>query len=81
ALSRGKRVRISDDRGTDLTLGLVRRPIRVDIGRTTPAERKRPFNQLVTLPAGAVSLALDETVADGTIIGNRTCYYDDAIAT
>jgi leucyl aminopeptidase (aminopeptidase T) len=81
ALSRGKRLHISDDRGTDLTLGLARRPVRVDIGRTTLAERKRSFNQLVTLPAGAVSLALDETVADGTIIGNRTCYYDDAIAT
>jgi leucyl aminopeptidase (aminopeptidase T) len=81
ALPRGKRVRISDDMGTDLTLGLARRPVRVDIGRTTAAERKQPFNQLVTLPSGAVSLALDETVADGTIIANRACYYDDAIAT
>jgi leucyl aminopeptidase (aminopeptidase T) len=81
ALSRGKRLRIHDDRGTDLTLGLLRRPVRVDIGRLTPAERKRPFNQLVTLPSGAVSLALDETVADGTIVGNRTDYYDDAVAT
>jgi leucyl aminopeptidase (aminopeptidase T) len=81
ALEHGKRARIRDDRGTDLTVGLLHRPVRLDIGRTTPAERKLPFNQLVTLPSGAVSLALDETVADGTIVANRTNYYDDAIAT
>jgi len=81
ALARGKRIRIRDDRGTDLTLGLAGRPVRADYGRTTAAERKRPFNQLTTLPSGALTLALEETVADGTIIGNRTCYYDDAMAT
>ncbi|MGC2288742.1 MAG: hypothetical protein WA688_02650 [Thermoplasmata archaeon] len=81
ALDRGKRLRIRDDRGTDLTLGLLHRPTRLDTGLPTPAERKRPFNQLVTLPSGAVSVALDETVADGTIVANRTNYYDDAIAT
>jgi leucyl aminopeptidase (aminopeptidase T) len=81
ALTRGKRLRISDDRGTDLTLGLARRRARVDIGRTTAAERKQPFAQLSTIPAGAVSVALDETAADGTLVANRTDYYDDAIAT
>jgi leucyl aminopeptidase (aminopeptidase T) len=81
ALGRGKRLRIFDDQGTDLTLGLARRPPRLDMGRTTPAERKRPFGQLVTIPSGAVSLALDENVAEGTFVANRTNYYDDAIAT
>jgi leucyl aminopeptidase (aminopeptidase T) len=81
ALEHGKRLRISDDHGTDLTVGLLHRPVRVDTGLPTAAERKRPFNQLVTLPTGAVILALDETVADGTMIANRTNYYDDAIAT
>jgi leucyl aminopeptidase (aminopeptidase T) len=81
ALARGKRVRIHDSKGTDLTLGLLRRPVRLDIGRTTLAQRKRPFQSLVTLPSGAVSLSIDETVADGTIVANRTNYYDDAIAT
>jgi leucyl aminopeptidase (aminopeptidase T) len=81
ALARGKRLRIRDNRGTDLSLGLARHAPRLEIGRSTPAERKEPFRQLFTLPTGAVGVALDETVADGTIIGNRTNYYDDAIAT
>lgn len=81
ALAHGKRLRVRDDHGTDLTLGLLRRPVRVEAGRSTPAERKRPFGMLLNLPAGTVTVALDESVADGTIIGNRTCYYDDAIAT
>jgi leucyl aminopeptidase (aminopeptidase T) len=81
ALSQGKRLRIKDDQGTDLTLGLLGRTPRVDIGRTTPAELKRPFGQLFTLPAGGLRVALDEQVAEGTIVGNRTNYYDNAVAT
>jgi len=80
ALERGKRVRISDEKGTDLTLGLRHRPARVDYGRSTPAERKVPFSSLLTLPGGAVTTALDETIADGTLVGNRTDYYDDTMA-
>ncbi len=81
SLEKGKRVRIHDDEGTDLTLGLAHRPVQVSRGRTPPVDRKRPFNVLVTLPSGAVRVALDEKVAEGTIVGNRTCYYDDARAT
>jgi leucyl aminopeptidase (aminopeptidase T) len=81
ALGRGKRLRIRDDAGTDLTLGLARRPARSAIGRLTPAEIKRPFGSLMTLPAGGIRVALDETIAEGTIVGNRTCYYDDGKAT
>jgi leucyl aminopeptidase (aminopeptidase T) len=81
ALERGKRLRISDDRGTDLTLGLLHRPVRIDTGLPTLSQRKRAFNQLVTLPTGALSLALDESVAEGTMVANRTSYYEDAIAT
>lgn len=81
ALQRGKRVRVSDDHGTDLTLGLAHRPPRVDTGNSTPADRKRPFGMLISLPSGAVRVALDETVADGTFVTNRTSYYDDGVAT
>ncbi len=81
ALQRGKRFRIRDDAGTDLTLGLARRPPRTFAGRSSPADLKRPFGSMLTLPGGAVHVALDETVADGTIVGNRTSYYDDGRAT
>jgi leucyl aminopeptidase (aminopeptidase T) len=81
ALERGKRLRIRDDAGTDLTLGLARRPARVQIGRLSAADLKRPSGSLMTLPSGGLRVALDETVADGTIIGNRTNYFDNGVAT
>jgi leucyl aminopeptidase (aminopeptidase T) len=81
ALERGKRVRIRDDHGTDLTLGLARRHARADTGHSGPAERKRPFGMLFTLPSGAIRVPVDETVADGTIVANRPSYYDDGTAT
>jgi leucyl aminopeptidase (aminopeptidase T) len=81
ALTRGKRLRIHDDAGTDLTLGLLGRPARGDYGRVDPAELKRPFGSLFTLPTGAITVALDEKVADGTLVGNRTDYFEDGTAT
>ena len=80
-LRRGKRLRISDDHGTDLTLGLLHRAPRTLAGVIDRAESRRPFGSMMTLPSGIVSVALDETVAEGTIVGNRTCYYDDGKAT
>jgi leucyl aminopeptidase (aminopeptidase T) len=80
AFERGKRVRIRDDAGTDLTLGLLGRKTITAAGRLTPEDRKRPFRMLLNLPAGLVRAALDETVAEGTIVGNRTSYYDDGKA-
>ncbi len=77
ALGRGKRLRIRDDKGTDLTLGLSRRRARVLAGRPISA----PFGMLVTLPSGLVRVALDESVAEGTIVANRFSYYDDGQAT
>jgi aminopeptidase len=81
ALKSGKRVRISHENGTDLTLGLAGRQVQVNIGRVTEADLKRPFRMLTNLPSGSVRVALDETVADGVIVGNRTDYYEDRIAT
>jgi leucyl aminopeptidase (aminopeptidase T) len=81
ALSKGKKLTIRDDRGTDLTLGLIRKPARGEFGRSTPEERKRPFSSLFYLPSGSIRAPLDVAVADGTIVGNRTDYYDDTIAT
>jgi len=81
AHARGKRLRIRDDSGTDLTLGLLHRPVRSEYGRLSPADLKRPFGSLFTLPTGAVSVALDERVADGTLVSNRTDYFEDGRAT
>ncbi len=77
ALERGRRLRIRAANGTDLTLGLARRRPVVSVGRPRVGDARRPFDLLTGLPAGAVRVALDERVADGTIAANRTCYYDD----
>ena len=79
-LRTGRRLRITHSNGTDLTLGLARRPVRAYDGRPRPGDPRRPFDLLASLPSGAVRVALDETVAEGTLVGNRTCYYDDGAA-
>jgi leucyl aminopeptidase (aminopeptidase T) len=81
ALRTGKRLHISDDHGTDLTLGLAHHPVRSMIGRQTPAEATWRFSSLVNVPAGLVRVALDENVADGRVVANRTNYTDEATAT
>jgi aminopeptidase len=81
ALGRGKRIRLTHPNGTDLTLGLAKRQPRIATGRPVVGDPKRPFDLLASLPSGAVRVALDESVAEGTIVGNRTCYYDDGVAT
>ncbi|MGC2359905.1 MAG: hypothetical protein WA691_06325 [Thermoplasmata archaeon] len=74
ALQRGKKLRIRDDHGTDLTLGLAHRPVQAFTGVPRPG-RGGP-QRLVSLPAGYMRAALDETVAEGTIVANRPNYAD-----
>ncbi len=81
ALAKGKRLTISHPNGTRLTLGLAGYTPRTQVGRPVVGDKSRPFDLLANLPSGAIRVALDEKVADGTIVGNRTCYYDDGIAT
>ncbi len=81
ALERGRRVRIHDHRGTDLTLGLAHRGALLRAGRITREDRARPYDMLNYLPAGSVRVALDESVANGTFVANRTCYYETGKAT
>lgn len=81
ALASGKRLRITHPNGTDLTLGLARRRVNTYTGHPVTGDPKRAFDLLCSLPSGAVRVALDESVADGTLVGNRTCYYDDGVAT
>ncbi len=81
ALARGRTLRITHPNGTDLTLGLARREPTEQVGRPRIGDRKRPLTFLTSIPSGAVRVALDESVASGTIVGNRTCYYEDGVAT
>ena len=80
ALERGRSLRIHDDNGTDLTLGLARRRAFLDDGRPLVKDPVRRFAMLTSLPSGAVRVALDETVAEGTLVANRKCYYEDGFA-
>jgi leucyl aminopeptidase (aminopeptidase T) len=80
-LQSGKRLHITHSNGTDLTLGLAKRRVNSYTGRPVTNDATRPFDLLCNLPSGAVRVSLDELVADGTIVGNRTCYYDDGVAT
>lgn len=81
ALERGKKLRITHENGTDLTLGLAGRVPRASIGRFAKGVKPGAFGMLLGLPDGVVRVALDEKVADGTLVGNRTSYYDDGVAT
>jgi leucyl aminopeptidase (aminopeptidase T) len=81
ALERGRRLRVRDDAGTDLTLGLRDRKATVTTGRFPPAAGRSVFASLQGLPAGSIRVALDETVADGTFVANRTDYFDTSTAT
>jgi leucyl aminopeptidase (aminopeptidase T) len=80
ALESGTTVHLSDPAGTDLTLGLKHRKARVQWGRHSPEDLKSPFARMISLPAGSVRVAVDEKVADGTLVASRSCYFDDARA-
>ncbi|MCI4370870.1 MAG: aminopeptidase, partial [Thermoplasmata archaeon] len=81
ALERGRKLRIRDDAGTDLTLGLRGRKATVNAGRVPPPPRPSVFASMGGLPAGSIRVALDEAVADGTFVANRTDYFETATAT
>ncbi len=81
ALAKGRSLRIRHPNGTDLRLGLRRRTPRVFAGTVPPRRERGLYGSLVTLPSGTVGTALDEATADGTIVANRSCYYDEGMAT
>ncbi|HTZ62133.1 MAG TPA: aminopeptidase [Thermoplasmata archaeon] len=81
ALGRGRDLRIRHPNGTDLHLRLSGAAPRPASGRPVVGDPKRPFDLLANVPAGAIRVALDTAVADGTIVANRTCYYEDGTAT
>jgi leucyl aminopeptidase (aminopeptidase T) len=81
ALERGRTVRVRDDRGTDLRLGLARRPAQQMVGTVAPPARRGRYDMLTSVPSGLVRVGLDEAVADGTFVSNRSNFYEDGTAT
>lgn len=79
-LQRGTEVRITHPNGTRLTLRLRSRSPAVSDGQVAKARRKGNWT-LVTLPAGVVSVALDESHAEGTFRSNVTssCGLSDSV--
>jgi leucyl aminopeptidase (aminopeptidase T) len=72
-LRRGRELRIRHANGTDVTLQLAGRRPTVDDGVVDAAD-VRDGNNLTTLPAGAVYVALEERTASGRFLANRTSY-------
>jgi len=68
-LLRGRALEISHPNGTRLILGLRHRRPQVSDGIVPPAAPRGDWS-LVQLPAGVVSVALDERVAEGTFGSN-----------
>ncbi|MCI4346353.1 MAG: aminopeptidase [Thermoplasmata archaeon] len=71
AFEKGKRVKITHPNGTNLALGLKKgRKAIVQDGRIDAMDLTRK-NNVDSLPAGSVVIAVDENVADGTIVSDR----------
>lgn len=72
ALTRGRAIEIRHPNGTQLALRLQGRAPAVSDGRVGRAARRADWS-LVTLPAGVVTVALDERFAEGTFRSNVRC--------
>ncbi len=68
-LGNGSTLEVAHPNGTRLRLGLRHRRPQVSDGLVSPARPKGDWS-LVQLPAGVVSVALDERVADGVLVSN-----------
>jgi leucyl aminopeptidase (aminopeptidase T) len=80
ALSRGKRLHIHHPNGTDLDLKLKGYEPRVYAGLFLKENKNSPFASLVNQPAGQVAVALDDSGAEGSLVGNRPSYLEGGVA-
>jgi leucyl aminopeptidase (aminopeptidase T) len=72
ALSRGKKVRITHPRGTDLEVALAGGAPRLHDGTPHPRDKRYgPSDMLAQIPGGRIDVALDSKTAEGTIHANR----------
>ncbi len=70
-LQDGKELTVRHAGGTNLRLGLRGRVPDAAVGKVRGTDTRRKWN-LVQLPAGVVTVGLDERVADGTFCSNVT---------
>ncbi|MCI4317699.1 MAG: hypothetical protein L3J96_04105, partial [Thermoplasmata archaeon] len=79
-LRKGRELEISHPNGTRVQFRLKGRPPVVSDGVVSKAKSKADWN-LVTLPAGVVTVALDESFADGTFLANvaSSCGLSDTV--
>jgi aminopeptidase len=72
ALAAGKELRITNPNGTDLRVGIARRPITVNDGVISAEDRKKGGGGTsVWLPAGEVYLTPVPGTAEGTVVADR----------
>lgn len=79
-LQRGRELEITHPNGTGVRFRLKGRPAEVSDGVVPKAKSKADW-RLVTLPAGVVTVALDETHAEGTVLANvaSSCGLSDTV--
>ena len=70
-LARGREVRITHPNGTDLAVRLAHRRPKLDDGVIDDADVKAG-NMMMVVPAGVVSVTLDELHAEGRFVSNAT---------
>ncbi|MCI4327402.1 MAG: hypothetical protein L3K16_07200 [Thermoplasmata archaeon] len=68
-LRRGREARVTHPNGTDLTLRLTGRRPKIDDGVIDDADVKAG-NVVAVVPSGVTAVAVDETYAEGTFVGN-----------
>jgi leucyl aminopeptidase (aminopeptidase T) len=73
-LKGGKELRLMGANGTDLTVQLRGVHTRVEVGDVTPEGLKRPFGMLANNPSGQVFVGIDDSAAEGSLVGNRGVY-------
>ncbi|MCI4318422.1 MAG: aminopeptidase, partial [Thermoplasmata archaeon] len=76
-LVNGSRLTIRHPNGTSLTLHLAGQKPRMTTGRSREkGANTGRYGVMVTIPAGSVTVALDSSRGDGSLLANRTSYFE-----
>jgi leucyl aminopeptidase (aminopeptidase T) len=79
-LENGKQIHITHKNGTDLKVGITKRPVKVSAGVITEADiKKGGAAPQVWLPAGEVMIVPEQGTAEGKLVINRLSYQGSEI--